>query len=390
MTDGTPRALPAAPFVLATTTATALVLSAPFVGHIRSAVRAAFPGQYLLIIAGTAGLGLALALGSAAWRIRDRRALRYGLIVLALLIAAGYSAWNTSPSPERNAVERFHFLQYGLIAFLFCRAWRPLEDAAVIILPLLAGLIVSAAEEWLQWFIPNRVGEINDVLLNLVAIVCGLLFSLGIDPPRGFAHAPAPASRPRIARLSIAALLAVAAFFHIVHLGYVVRDPEIGSFTTRYAPARLVALQEERAATWATSPPPTTLVRLSREDQYLSEGMEHVRERNEQWAAGMIRAAWLENRILEKYYAPVLRTPSHEGMNHAWPDAQRADAYGRATTAEPSGSFVSAAYPYPIYPWSKSAFWAIVALLAAIIRWAGSKAGTSGLVSTAESRDTLR
>jgi len=372
MTDGPSRTLPAAPFVLAVTTALALVLSAPFVGQIRSAVRAAFPGQYLLIIAGTAGLGLAAALAAAAWRIRDRRAARYGLIVLGLLIAVGYSAWNTSPSPERNAVERFHFLQYGLIAFLFYRAWRPLEDVGVIILPLLAGLIVSAAEEWLQWFIPNRVGEINDVLLNLVAILCGLLFSLGIDLPRRISLAPAAGTRRRIARLAVAASIALAVFFHIVHLGYVVSDPEIGRFTTRFAPERLLALQSERAATWATSPPSTTLVRLSREDQYLTEGMEHIRERNERWAAGAIRAAWLENRILEKYYAPVLRTPSHEGAGHAWPDAQRGDAQSRAAAAG-QDEFVSAAYPYRIYPWSKPAFWTLVLLPMALIWRIGTR-----------------
>ncbi len=135
---------------------------------------------------------------------------------------------------------------------------------------MLAGLIVSAAEEWLQWFIPNRVGEINDVLLNLVAILCGLLFSLGIDPPQRLTLSTLPDTRRRLARLSIAALGALAVFFHVVHLGYVVTDPEIGTFTTRYSPQRLAFLQDERAARWATTPPPTTLVRLSREDQYLT------------------------------------------------------------------------------------------------------------------------
>lgn len=365
------RRLPAGPFVLAIGAATALVLSAPFVGQIRSAIRTAFPGQYLLIVAGTAALGLAAALASAAWRIRDHRLARYGVIALAIIIAASYSIWTASPSAERNAVERFHFLQYGLIAFLFYRAWRPLGDGGVLLLPVLAGLIVSAAEEWLQWFIPNRVGEINDVLLNLVAICCGLLFSLGIAPPQRVTLSTRPDTRRRLARLSIATLGALAVFVHVVHLGYVVTDPEIGSFTSRYSQPRLALLQEERAARWATTPPPTTLVRLSREDQYLTEGMEHVRERNELWAAGNIHGAWLENRILEKYYAPVLRTPTHEGAGHAWPDAQRADAEGRATDAGAPGSFVSAAYPYPIFPWSRLIFWTAVVVLAGALFWSG-------------------
>lgn len=389
-----PHALPSAPFVLAIVAAVALVLAAPFVGQIRTAVRAAFPGQYLFILAGAAGFGLLAALASAAYRIRDRRAARYGVIALAIAIAVAYSLWNTSPSAERNAVERFHFLQYGCIAFLFYRAWRPLQDAGVIVLPLLAGLIVSAAEEWLQWFIPNRVGEINDVLLNLVAIVCGLLFSLGVEPPGELRLAASGKTKRRIARLAIAAIGALAIFLHIVHLGYVVKDAEIGSFTTRFSPERLTASGAERSARWAVSPPPRTLVRLAREDQYLSEGMEHVRERNELWAAGNIRGAWLEDRILEKYYAPVLRTSTHEGAGYRWTDAQRADAEARASVRADDEEFSSAAYPYRILPWSKAWFWTVVAFLAGLVAWSSRLIPDDETRHTAatplESRDNLR
>ncbi|MEX2662233.1 MAG: VanZ family protein [Vicinamibacterales bacterium] len=354
-------------FLLPTAVAAALVLSAPFVGQIRSAVRREFPGQYLLILAGAAAIGLAVALAAAVWRISDRKAQRYGAIALAILIAATYSLAMATEFPERNAVERFHFLQYGLITFLFYRAWRPLGDVSILVLPVLAGLIVGSVEEWFQWFIPNRVGEMNDVFLNLVAIVTGLLFSLGVDPPPRLA-ALAPGSRRRIVRLAIAALLTFAAFFHVVHLGSNVTDDEIGTFTSRFNAERLLALQAGRAATWASAPPPTTLVRLSREDQYLSEGLEHVQARNELWTAGDVRGAWFENRILEKYYAPVLDTPTHAGPGHRWDAVQRLDAEQRAGGP---GGFVSEAYPYRLYAWPPLVFWTGVLLLIAAIRVAG-------------------
>jgi VanZ family protein len=344
------------------------VLSAPFVGQLRGIVRREFPGQYLVILAGAAAIGLALALAAAAWRIRDRRVQRYGAIGLAVLIAVSYSLATATDVPERNAVERFHFLQYGLITFLFYRAWRPLEDASIFLLPVLAGLIVGSVEEWFQWFIPNRVGEMNDVLLNLVAIISGLLFSLGVDPPQSPATAVTPGSRRLLSHMAIAALLTFAVFFNVVHLGSEVTDADIGTFTSRYSAERLLALQAERSATWASAPPPTTLVRLSREDQYLSEGLEHVQARNELWTAGDIRGAWFENRILEKYYGPVLDTPTHGGDRHRWPAAQRIDAEQRAMA---TAGFVSEAYPYPILPWSWLVFWTAVLLLVAGIRAAG-------------------
>lgn len=358
--DAPPHPLPPLPFIVATAVAATLVLSAPFVGQIRGYVRSAFPGQFVTIVGAVIACGLAAALLAAFIRIRDRRLPRFGAIALAVAIAAGYSAWTAGPHPESNAVERFHFLQYGLIAFLFYRAWRPLGDLSILAMPALAGVIVGTAEEWLQWFIPNRVGEMQDVFLNLVAIGTGLLFSIAVEPPPGFRPTLARSSRPRIARMAAAAVLAFAVFFHVVHLGHVVRDAGIGSFASRYSRDELLAHQRERAERWKRSPPPTHVVRLSREDQYLTEGIQHVRERNRKWTEGDIGAAWLENRILEEYYAPVLDMPTHEGTSgHRWPPNQRLDAGRRAAIGGPR-AYTSEAYPYPVFAWPKWVVWAVV------------------------------
>ncbi len=105
-----------------------------------------------------------------------------------------------------NAVERVHFVEYGLVAFLFYRVLaRQAGDASIVVLPLLASFTVGTFDEWLQWFIPVRVGEAHDVFLNLAAIVCGLLFALALQPPpviladgrdpiRGAASASSPPS----------------------------------------------------------------------------------------------------------------------------------------------------------------------------------------------------
>ena len=216
----------------------------------------------------------------------------------------------------------------------------------------MAGIIVGTAEEWLQWFIPNRVGELRDIFLNLAAIVCGLLFSAGVDPPARFEATLRASSSARVLRLAAVTVLALAAFFHSVHLGYEIADPEIGSFTSRYAPEQLPALQGAVAERWKTQPPPLVLQRISREDQYLSEGLAHVRWRNRQWAAGDFVAAWNENLILEKYFAPVLDTPTYEGrQGHRWPGEQRADAEARVAPIPRSSAYVSGAYPYRIYTW---------------------------------------
>ena len=81
--------------------------------------------------------------------------------------------------------------------------------------------------------------------------------------------------------------------------------------------------------------PPLVVRRLSREDQYLAEGLSHVRQRNAAWNAGDIMTAWRENRILEAFYAPVLDTPTYASkLGNRWPGEQRADAASRSVGAD--------------------------------------------------------
>jgi VanZ family protein len=310
---------------------------------------------------------LLAALTAAVVRIRERRVQRYAAITAAVVLAAGYSLATAGELPESNAVERFHFLEYGLITLLFYRAWLPLADVSVFVLPLLAGLIVGTAEEWLQWFIPNRVGELRDIFLNAAAIATGLLFSAGFEPPPGFRMRFGRPSLRRVLRLAAATLIALGIFVHAVMLGYTVHDDEIGSFTSRYSREHLVQLQDRKAAAWKTAPPPLVLRRLSREDQYLSEGLAHVRWRNRKWDAGDVQAAWSENRILEKYFGPVLDTPTYEGKTgHRWPAAQRADALARGGETR-AADYVSGAYPYRLLLWSKPLFWSVTGVAAGLL-----------------------
>lgn len=352
-------------FVLAVTISTALVLSAPFIGFVRAWIRTTFPGQFVRIIGSAIGVLAVVAVVSAALRIRTHRLLRYGAIGAALVFATWYSLAEATGNPDVDVVQRFHFVEYGVITFLFYRAWRPLEDAAILILPVLAGLLVGTADEWLQWFIPNRVGEIADVLLNGIAIACGMLFSLGADPPTRFLTRIRPGSLDRIGRLAAVTILALAVFLQIVHLGYDVRDDEAGTFKSRWSKRELELLESAKRDEWRTHPPPLVLQRVSREDQYMTEGVTHVQKRNELLGANDPTSAWMENLILEKYFMPVLDTPSHwSRTGHRWSAEQRQSVQTLAAGGNPG--YVSEANPYPIFAWSRAVFWFVSIGLAAV------------------------
>ena len=358
--------MPGVPFLLAIAASTILVFSAPFIGEVRSALRTRFPGQFVTIVGAAVVVATAGALIAALVRIRDRRLLRFGLIGAALALAVTYSIESGLGNPESDVVERFHFIEYGLITLLFYRAWRSLGDAGVIVLPILAGLAVGTCDEWFQWFIPARVGELRDVFLNLAAIVSGLLFSLALDPPDRIPRSVSRRSLRQIAGVALLTTVLLAAFVDCVHVGHAIADPGIGTFKSIYTSAELDALSRDRAERWAATPPLTRPPRLSREDQYMSEALWHVQARNKAWSAGDIDSAWHENRILERYFAPVLDTASYVSKTgHRWSGEQRADAERRASlpAGEPSTFISHAQDPFPIFVVSRFKYWLAVSAI---------------------------
>jgi VanZ family protein len=351
---------------LAALVSAAVILSAPFMGQLQRTLRAALPtGQYVLVIGGVTAAALGAIVVLALVRIRERRAMRFGLMALALVLAAAYAMAVATPWPEVNAVERVHFIEYGLIAFFYYRVWRSTGDLSSLALPLLCAFMVGTLDEWLQWFIPNRVGEAHDTFLNLVAIVCGLMFGVAILPPPALT---VRLTRDGARRLGLGAAivsLVYAGFVSQVHLGYAIDVPGLGRFDSHYQRAHLEALQRDRIARWQTDAP-LTLRRLSREDQYLDEGLWHIRQRNMLWNANDIAGAWSENLILEQFYAPVLDTRTYATPEpNRWPPEHRADAEKRRTP--PAAAFVSAAAPYPIVIWNKTVFWAVAVAVALLL-----------------------
>jgi hypothetical protein len=234
-------------------------------------------------------------------------------------------------------------------------------------------MVVAIADEWFQWFVPGRAGEWHDVLFNLVATVSGLLLCLALDTRAGVRSRP-PSGRPqrtglRLGLAGAAVVLLLGAFLATLHLGYEVRDPEIGVFRSRFSDARLRELGAERRREWGSGPPPVP-GRYDREDQYEAEALWHVRRRN----FGMdpdrngdpveLDIAWRENQILERHFGTVLDAASAGGAaGHRLAPEQQADVEARR--AHGTAPFVSDAEALPIYTWPPSLFWTTVAGVAA-------------------------
>lgn len=345
--------------------------AAPFMGQLRDALKEAFPDEFVTVLAALVAAGVMLALGAAARRIREHRARRCALLALAIVLFATYAVLMATGNADVDAVERVHFLEYGLVAALFHRAERWRGGLVAFVLAMLWGTLVGIVDEWVQWLVPVRSGDVRDVGLNAFAAGCGVLFALSLMPPSQRSADIDPAGGRVIRWLSAVALLAFGVFFHAAHLGYEIEDEEGLRFRSGFTREALLEAQRTRAAVWREHPP-LTLPTLAVEDFYMTEGGWRVQHRNGAMARGDHASAWKENRILEKYYDPFLDLRSFigNGAIHRWPPEQRAEVEEASTglrhTLYLSPAGLDRIYTSP----GKPVFWAmIIGGVVALLSW---------------------
>ena len=339
------------PLALAVTASAAVVLGAPYVGQIRGALQTVLPRQYVAIVAGVVAGSLLVAMVVAVITIRTHRRVRYAAVLGAVTIGATYAFMTRTGNAEVDAVEQFHFVEYGLLAWLFYRVWQSAPDVTAVTLPLAAGTAVGIVDEWFQWFIPSRVGDLRDVLLDAVAVACGLLFAIAVRPPRSRRLPADRRSRTKLAAGLTGAMALAALFVFIVHTGHEIRDPDTGTFRSRFERTELERQSSDRAGRWKKRPPVEDSL-LAREDQYLAEGRWHIQRRNEAIGMNDLRSAVAENRILEKFFAPAI--------DLGIPGSRWSPEAEVPSTTDPA-EYVSDAAPYAIYAWNPWAYWGIVA-----------------------------
>lgn len=101
------------------------------------------------------GLSFFIFIFKNSERDYGRLALILGVLIIGTAVAMGYGI------PE----ERVHFLEYGILGYLMLKAttysWRMPFFASFILV-----FIVGIGDEAIQWFLPNRVGDMRDVFMN--------------------------------------------------------------------------------------------------------------------------------------------------------------------------------------------------------------------------------
>lgn len=278
---------------------------APFFGLLRDRLLELMPRSFALVLSIGFALTLLVAGILGLGRLRSLHRWRIGGFVLAaVLVGLQVHAVARGPA-DVSAVERFHILEYGLLAALFYWALRPTQSWLALPGALIAAAVVGVLDETVQWLVPTRVGELRDILLNWTATGIGLLAAVCVLPPmtgRPVGHR----SRIGVGLLAGTLILSATGFFDLAHLGHRIVDPQHQLiFRSWFTAEALRRKSVERSSRWAVNPP-ERLDPLSLEDYFLTEGTSHVRARNEALHRGDLRVAGGEERILEHWYAPVL------------------------------------------------------------------------------------
>jgi VanZ family protein len=363
---------------IACAAAAAVVLGSPVIGDLRNALLRTFPRYYVAIISAGVVFGAVIVLMACLRAITEDRPRRISLLVLAVVLAGASFALLRSGNANVDAVEAFHFVEYGVLTLLFFpfgqrgARWEAYVQAA------LATTVAGIADEWFQWFVPGRAGEWHDVLFDLLATACGLLLCAALDTRvRSRPSLDGPRrSGLRLGTFAAPVVVLLGGFIATIHLGSEIRDPEIGTFRSRFSGDRLRELGAERVRAWGGGPPPVAR-RYGREDQYEAEALWHVRRRNfgmdqdRQGDPVELDVSWRENLILERHFKAVLDAASAGGAaGHRLAPEQLADVDARR--AHGTAPFVSDAEAMPIYTWPPALFWTIVAALALAAAGAGA------------------
>ncbi|MCI1665008.1 MAG: VanZ family protein [Atopobiaceae bacterium] len=105
----------------------------------------------------------------------------YGWVAM---LSSTFTSWGVGDARTMNLIVRktAHFLEYAALGILLVMAWRPRwrHPSATAVAAVLMGVAVPCVDETIQRFVPNRSGQLTDVLLDVCGMVFGLLVATGV------------------------------------------------------------------------------------------------------------------------------------------------------------------------------------------------------------------
>ncbi len=217
-------------------------------------------------------------------------------------------------------VEQFHLIEYSILTWLYFLALkRVIKDEVVFFVLFLIVFFIGIVDEWTQFYMPDRVGELWDVSLNGISVgLTIILLSKAFYP--GFSSSRISFRSIRIAGfLSICFILSFGVFFvTVTDWGFRHEDPKIGFFYSRFTLDELVEKDRREAKKYAMAIndlfPEKTQKYLRNQrarDKFQVEILAHLFRRDRYEEKGNYRVALKENLILTNYFHESILQSGH-------------------------------------------------------------------------------
>lgn len=305
-----------------------------------------------------AGILIAILVYSIIRLIRTK-AQFFEYAVFAIIIAIYSYYFMTINIP----IEKVHFLEYGLLAIFIILAIRvDRGDAGGY---LIAGLLVTLAgciDEYIQGLLPNRVGQLSDIYLNIIAGVlslCWYRICIKPDETRGGVRSALAVSLPLMG-----IIIVVIGIFNsqISEFGYLIRDEEIGDFYTRMSPEKLgKEFPEKEFFVNETAPKLyvedySTMLKIVK-NKIHGEVLVHIFRRDRHVRDKDYITSYRENQILEKFFGDYIK-----GTKHQWDALKMRKAY-ELSLEKLNEHYISPVSDHLIVQFSEKAQWTLIMVL---------------------------
>jgi len=143
-----------------------IYVSLPFFPAFISILRSFIPKELLNLLSLVLSISFFLML--SVWIYKKKYKLNQFILIISPLLLLTYLSLSLDVW-----VERIHFVEYAVLGLLISRAVNVRTLHGIIYSGCLVTLI-GAVDEIIQWFLPNRVGDMRDVIMNSVGGLSGL------------------------------------------------------------------------------------------------------------------------------------------------------------------------------------------------------------------------
>jgi len=235
-------------------------------------------------------------------------------LVITILYIQFFNTLNEFP------IEKIHLIEYGALGFLIFKALKnDLKDLSIYIWSALIIFYIGIIDETIQWIVPNRVGTIEDVWLNIKSGVLVLMLTGLVIRPGEIGKRFYLSNLKKIYIPISLVLIVIGVFINFIHdFGYKFRVNDSIEIYSHFPKEELKTInnlfEKDISLLTKTAHRFTSIgnlrrnraIKESKEIVFFKEAADHKWDRDNAFSKNRFTKSLKEQIILKDYYSSVL------------------------------------------------------------------------------------